>query len=165
MRADNSHCSNCGAPFALHQTWPRTCAQCGAVTYRNPLPVAVVIVPTDRGVVLIRRGLGPGRGRWALPGGYIEVDETWQEAGSREVFEETGIIINPVMIEGFTVRSAPDGVLLVFGVAAAMRAAELPTFTPRQEASERILATAPPEDMAFPLHRDALESFLAERTP
>ncbi len=162
MNSKNSHCSYCGASFGLRQPWPRTCANCGNISYVNPLPVAVVVVPTDRGVVLIRRGIQPGRGLWALPGGYMHLDETWQEAGAREVREETGIVIDPRTVSDFCVRSAPDGALLVFGIAAPLRAADLPPFELDREATERSLVLAPPEDMAFPLHREALESYLRQ---
>lgn len=157
----NTHCSYCGERFDQGQPWPRTCSNCSNISYVNPLPVAVILVPTDCGLVLIRRGIDPGRGQWALPGGYIHLDETWQEAGAREVREETGIAIHPRNIEDFIVRSAPDGALLVFGVAPLMAAAELPPFFPSEEALERTLAPTPPPDMAFCLHRQALERYRA----
>ncbi len=160
MNSKNSHCSYCGAAFDLQQPWPKTCANCGNISYVNPLPVAVIIIPTDCGVVLIRRGIEPQRGKWAMPGGYMHLDETWQQAGAREVWEETGITIDPKSIRDHCVRSTPHGALLVFGIAAPMKAASLPRFEPCEEALERALLPAPPEDMAFPLHREALELFL-----
>lgn len=59
-------------------------------TYRNPLPtVDVVIHVPGRGVVLIqRRNPPPG---WALPGGFVDVGETVEEAAVREALEETGL--------------------------------------------------------------------------
>src|SRR4029078_3947855 len=41
----HSYCSYCGSAFAAEQPWPRECAACGNITYRNPLPVAVAVVP------------------------------------------------------------------------------------------------------------------------
>ncbi len=160
MKIKNSHCSYCGAGFGFQQPWPRTCSNCGNISYVNPLPVAVIVIPTDNGVVLIRRGIAPERGKWALPGGYIHLDETWQQAGAREVWEETGITIAPETIQDHCVRSTPDGALLVFGIAAPLKTADLPRFEPCAEALERALLPAPPADMAFPLHREALEMFL-----
>ena len=42
-------------------------------------------------VLLIRRGIAPYKGKWALPGGFVRVDETIDEAARRELSEETGI--------------------------------------------------------------------------
>ncbi|APR80194.1 mutT-like protein [Minicystis rosea] len=128
----------------------------------NPLPVAVVIVPIlDEGgellgILGVRRGIEPQKGKVALPGGFIEVGETWQAAGAREVFEETGIRIDPSTIRDFAVLSSLEGHLLVFGLAAPLAAASLGTFVPTDEASERpIIVPSMVAELAFPLHVEA----------
>ena len=155
----HSHCSYCGHPFASEQDWPRRCRQCGKRTYRNPLPVSVVLLPVEDGLLAVRRVLDPGRGQLALPGGFIELPESWQEAGARELFEETGVTIDPQTLEPFRVYSAPDGTLLVFGLAPRWQG-PLPPFTPGEESSERFVIHEP-LPMAFSLHtRVAREYFL-----
>ena len=59
---------------------------------------AVVITPD--GVVLVKRKNPPFQGMWALPGGFVEVGETTEDACKREVLEETGIEIDIVRLLG-----------------------------------------------------------------
>jgi 8-oxo-dGTP pyrophosphatase MutT (NUDIX family) len=66
--------------------------------YENPPTVAVLLVETKSGLVVIRRGLKDGFGKLALPGGFHVKGETWQEAAAREVLEETGLALNPSKI-------------------------------------------------------------------
>jgi 8-oxo-dGTP diphosphatase len=68
-----------------------------AHTYQYPraaLTVDCVVFGFDEDefkVLLIQRGLEPFKGRWALPGGFVRVDETLDEAARRELEEETGL--------------------------------------------------------------------------
>ena len=162
MGARNSHCSFCGAPFPPEAPWPRACAACGQISYRNPLPVAVTLVPVDAGLLVVRRGIEPGRGQLALPGGYINYGESWQQAGAREVLEETGLRLDPERIGAFAVRSAPDGALLVFGLAAPLRQQDLPPFQLDAETLE-VLVIERPEVLAFSLHTAVVEAYFAGR--
>lgn len=47
--------------------------------------------PKAQTLILIKRGGHPFLGKWALPGGFLEKDETAEEGGARELFEETGV--------------------------------------------------------------------------
>lgn len=60
-----------------------------------PKPVVAVgaVVFHREKVLLVRRGQDPGAGRWAIPGGSVELGETLQQAAEREIWEETGIRI------------------------------------------------------------------------
>lgn len=156
----HSHCSYCGHPFAEQQPWPRICANCGQTSFLNPLPVVVMLLPVDDGLLQIRRGIEPGRGLWAFPGGYVNLGESWQEAGAREVFEETHVRIEAGEIREFRVRSAPDGTLLIFGLGAPRRLNELPPFEPTDETTERAVRREL-TGMAFQLHAEAGAAFLA----
>ena len=51
------------------------------------------IVIKDNKVLLVKRGIPPSKGLWAIPGGHIELGETLQETAEREILEETGIVI------------------------------------------------------------------------
>jgi 8-oxo-dGTP pyrophosphatase MutT (NUDIX family) len=122
------------------------------------LPVAVTLVPVDDGLLLIRRAHEPGRGELALPGGFIEIGETWQEAAARELHEETGLLLASREIQPFWVGSDRAGFLLVFGRGPRLARSELPVFSPSPEVSERVVATQP-VPLAFPLHTQAMRKF------
>ena len=162
MNARNSHCGFCGHAYPADAPWPRTCGSCGQVTYRNPLPVAVALVPVDSGLLVVRRGIEPSIGKLALPGGYINWGETWQAACAREVAEETGLAIDPAKIREFAVRSAPDGTLLVFGLAAPWQRATLPPFKRDAETLECLVLDEPAE-LAFSLHTAVVAEYFARR--
>ena len=70
---------------------------------------------TDAGeIVLIRRGIEPGKGSWAQPGGFLEVDETVHEAAIRETCEETGLLVEPGEIIGLYTRLEAAVVTIAF---------------------------------------------------
>ena len=63
---------------------------------KHPLVgVGAVILVEDK-VLLVRRAAPPGRGKWSIPGGLIEVGESLGDAAIRELYEETGIRAKPV---------------------------------------------------------------------
>lgn len=77
--------------------------------YENTPTVVVVLVPLRGGLLMIRRAVpGEGHDKLALPGGYQMLGQTWQEAGAREVLEETGVVISPETLCVLTVETTPD---------------------------------------------------------
>ncbi len=120
--------------------------------------MAVLLLPVDNGLLVVRRGILPQQGWLALPGGFINFGETWQEAGAHELFEETGVIVAPEAINDFCTLSGREGYILVFGVGPALTAADLPPFEPNEEANERLVISGP-TDLAFPIHTEAAARF------
>lgn len=68
-------------------------------TYKYPRPAVtadcvVMTTETTPHVLLIERGFDPFRGRWAFPGGFMNMDETAEQCAIRELKEETGLEVN-----------------------------------------------------------------------
>jgi 8-oxo-dGTP pyrophosphatase MutT (NUDIX family) len=156
-----AHCTFCGARFPRHQPWPRLCAACGETSYLNPKPVAVAVQPVGSGLLAVRRAIPPARDSLALPGGYIDVDETWQVAATRELREETGLTADPATVTLFDTVSAPDGTLLVFGLLPPLASASaLPPSSPNDESfGWEILAG--PAELGFSTHTAVANRFFA----
>jgi ADP-ribose pyrophosphatase YjhB (NUDIX family) len=88
-------CPRCGQrrpPSATAQ--PFRCAACGFLFFFNPaIAVAVLVMNPDRQALWIRRAKDPGRGKLAMPGGFVDIDETAEAALRRELREEVGLEI------------------------------------------------------------------------
>jgi ADP-ribose pyrophosphatase YjhB (NUDIX family) len=120
LAAGLNFCSRCGGrlEFGFIDGEHRerlACSKCGFIAYVNPRLVVTTIPITDDGrVVLLRRGIEPGKGWWAQPGGFLEVDETVTESAIRETFEETGLVVKPGEIIGLYTRLEAAVVVLAF---------------------------------------------------
>ncbi len=81
-------------------------------TYNYPHPAVTVdivvftIEDDDLKVLLIQRGIDPFAGSWALPGGFVEIDESLKRAAWRELKEETGV--NAAFLEQLGAFGHPD---------------------------------------------------------
>ena len=76
-----------------------------AYTYQYPRPAVtadcvVVTKGTDPQVLLIERGDEPFKGCWAIPGGFLNIDETTEQCALRELEEETGLKLDKVFQVG-----------------------------------------------------------------
>lgn len=162
MRKDkHRHCGYCGAAYTA-LAWPRVCAACGETTWRNPTPVAVLVVPVrdpgGDGVLVIRRAIPPV-GTLALPGGFVDFGETWQEAAVREAREEAGLVLDAGAVRLARTISPPEGtVVLIFGVAQPVGG--LGEWQANSEVTERLVVRAPVE-LAFPAHSEILRAWFA----
>jgi 8-oxo-dGTP diphosphatase len=74
------------------------CSSCGFVFYIDPKLAVIGLVPLNGGLVLVRRAIDPGYGLWVVPGGFVDVGETLEEAVVRETREETLIQVEVVRL-------------------------------------------------------------------
>jgi ADP-ribose pyrophosphatase YjhB (NUDIX family) len=159
-------CSYCGTAYVEPLVYPRTCsnAACKVTVWANPIPVSVVLVPVRAepgvGLLVVRRGIPPGKGKLALTGGFLEEHERWQVGGAREVLEETGVQVDAAKLEPlwFTSTEPVPNRVLLFSVAPILERTALSAFKPSTESEERGLVFGPTgleEVFAFPLHLQA----------
>jgi ADP-ribose pyrophosphatase YjhB (NUDIX family) len=169
MARSLNFCSNCGASLRFGSIVGEdrdrlSCPECGHIAYVNPRLVVTTLPITEAGeLVLLRRGIEPGRGYWAQPGGFLEIDETVHEAAIRETREETGLLIEPGEIIGLYTRLEAAVVTIAFearvvgGKAAPTpEALEVMTFAPE---------AIPWSDIAFRTTMWMLRDWIDRRRP
>lgn len=105
-----NYCSVCGAPVSLRippgdAVQRHVCDRCNAIHYRNPkLVVGALPVWEDR-ILLCKRAIEPRLGKWTLPAGFMENNETVAAAAMRETAEEAKARIE--LGEMYTMISVP----------------------------------------------------------
>jgi len=166
----DAFCSFCGTAH-VSNSYPRTCPNpaCAVTIWANPIPVCVALVPVTHqgrcGLLVVRRGIEPARGKLALVGGFLEEHERWQDGAAREVREETGVIVQSASLEPFyyvSTEPKPNRVLL-FSIAAPLEGA-LPPHVPNAETAERGVIFGPgglEQEFGFALHLEAARRWLA----
>ncbi|MCL4460086.1 MAG: orotate phosphoribosyltransferase [Chloroflexi bacterium] len=87
-------CPKCGGVLAEETIAGRArlvCQSCGFIFFQNP-KLVVGVIPMQQGrVLLCRRGIEPGYGRWTFPSGYVELGESVEDAARRETREEANV--------------------------------------------------------------------------
>lgn len=105
-----TYCPICSSELTEREEGGRmrpACDQCGYVHYVNPVPGVGMLIEKAGGLVLIKRGHPPHKGEWTLPSGFVEADESAEEAAIREAEEETGLKVE--IIELAAINSFPEG--------------------------------------------------------
>jgi ADP-ribose pyrophosphatase YjhB (NUDIX family) len=86
-------CSGALVSRALKKSEPSrlVCEACGFVFYLDPKVAACAICMLDGGIVLLRRSIEPGAGKWVFPGGFVDRGESVADAAVRETMEEVNL--------------------------------------------------------------------------
>lgn len=94
-------CPLCGsAAFVEHGTNARHCDDCGFTYYTNPRGATVAVIVNEYGELLVGcRAKEPARGTLDLVGGFLDLDETVEEGLCREIFEESGLTVDPLQVK------------------------------------------------------------------
>ena len=91
-----SFCQKCGSKMKLQTDQEKKlrpmCSNCNWTYYKNPIPASACVILNDNNeVVIIKRKFEPNAGGWALPSGYIEIDQDPESCAIDEMWEETGL--------------------------------------------------------------------------
>jgi ADP-ribose pyrophosphatase YjhB (NUDIX family) len=163
-------CSECAHPVALAipegDNRPRyVCPQCHAIHYQNPKLVIGTLPVWEQGgklqVLLCKRAIEPRYGYWTLPAGFMENEETTEQAALRETEEEAGADVELGQL--FTLLNVAHVHQVHLFYLARLRNLN---FAPGEESLEVGLFTQdeiPWDDLAFPTVRNTLELFFEDR--
>lgn len=156
-------CPKCGGALEsriLKENEPErlVCRRCDFVFFLNPKVAAGALFELEGGLVLLKRGIEPGYGKWVFPGGFVDSGETLVEAAIRETREEANVEVRVrELVDVFSYSGSPIVVVVYAAdvVSGEPRAAdeslELRAFAP---------ADIPWEELAFPSTRDALRAYV-----
>jgi len=159
-------CSQCGQTVSLRvppgDSLPRhVCDSCGSIHYLNPKLVVGALAEWEGRILLCRRAIEPRLGFWTLPAGFMENNESTEDAARRETLEEAQARIEVGSL--YTVISVPH----ISQVHMIYRARLLDLeFGPGEESLEVALfeeADIPWDDIAFQTIRQTLEIYFRER--
>ena len=167
QRPPIKHCKNCGSAVEYRlpddgDTKQRAvCPACGTVHYENPLNVVGTVPYWGEQVLLCKRNIEPRWGKWTLPAGFMELNETVAQGAARETLEESGAVFE---MEGLfsLVNVAQVGQVHLFYRARLLSA----QFDPGHETLEARLFTEaeiPWEEIAFRTVKETLTRYFDDR--
>jgi ADP-ribose pyrophosphatase YjhB (NUDIX family) len=130
-----------------------TCPACGFIHFRDPKVAVICFVTGKNRVLLIRRGVDPAKGKWALPGGYMDAGEMPEDALRRELMEEVGLQVQVQRLLDIFPLTGPgminNGIVLAYH--ALLMVGDLPPLICSDDVSDAGWFTAEnlPHELAF----------------
>ncbi|HYE87678.1 MAG TPA: NUDIX hydrolase [Vicinamibacterales bacterium] len=161
-------CPVCGSPLeprVLKITEPKrlvcTNDACGFVFYLDPKIAVGTIIRVGAGrIVLVRRAIEPGYGKWVFPGGYVDRGEEITLAAIREAREEAGLDVRLDHLINIYSYAGRSPIIVVY--AATVLGGELVTDDEGLEIREFDLDEIPWDDLAFRSTREALRDYIEQ---
>jgi ADP-ribose pyrophosphatase YjhB (NUDIX family) len=106
-------CPRCGGELRA-EAHAASCPACGSAYYANSAPTASALCVDEDGRALLgRRAHEPARGRWDIPGGFLEEGEHPLDGLRRELLEETGLTVEPTSFLGTWMDRYGEGELAI----------------------------------------------------
>lgn len=156
------YCPVCGGDLEVilvKENEPKrpVCNRCGYIFYLDPKLVACAIIQIDLGIVLLKRAMDPEKGKWVVPGGYVDRGEVVEDAAIRETREECGINIKVDRLLGvYSYPGIEDIVIFYTGI---YKSGKLIA----GDESTKVMTVSPDEipwgKLAFKSTRDALRDY------
>ena len=167
LRGHIKHCRECGGAVVYRipddgDTRERAvCPICHTIHYENPLNVVGTVPHLGDKVLLCKRNIEPRKGKWTLPAGFMELEETTAEGAARETVEEAGALFE---MEGLfaVLNVARVGQVHLFYTARMLS----DHVDPGHETMETGLyteAAIPWDEIAFRTVKETLEHYFADR--
>lgn len=162
--SEYNFCPRCGGHLAtrtLKTGDPErlVCESCGFVFYLGPKLVAGAVFELDEEIILVRRDIEPGYGKWTFPGGFVERGERAEAAAEREALEECGVEIRAKEIIGLYSYEGQVPAIVVFR--ADLVGGEPAPLDETMDVEGFPRDGLPWSEMAFPSTEQALEDYLA----
>lgn len=85
------YCGHCGTKLEQQEEFVWWCSNCSAHRFANPKPATELVLYRNGKILLSKRAVEPGKGKFDMPGGFVEEHEAAEEALAREIEEELGL--------------------------------------------------------------------------
>lgn len=121
FRGEVRFCPHCAGPVEQREiAWTQRpyCPHCHITFYQDPKLAVATLIEHDGGVLLQRRTIDPGKGKWTFPSGYVDRGERVEDAAIRETLEETGLEIRLSHLVGLYSHTGNPVVLAVYAAEA-----------------------------------------------
>ena len=144
-----------------HEPSRLVCSECTFIFYQDPKLVACSVLELGDKIVLLRRAVKPQRGKWVMPGGYVDRGEEIKTAAIRETEEECGVKSRIINLLG--IYSYPRRIEVVVVYVAEYLSGDLIVGEESQEIKLYCREEIPWNDLAFQSTTDALRDYCNQK--